>query len=221
MMGTAGETLALCQVVYLDSNGQWKKADADSETTATLIGITMDAIISGNQGRIQIFGPIGYSIWSWTKGAKLYLSSTPGELTETQPTPTAGGVIKAVAYALTATMINFQLELSHRDDDARMRILTYTGDGNATKAITGCKFEPDYVMIYPQLTGGTYIAYKVTADGLYAFIMRSGSNNVAYEVDHVISLDADGFTVGDGTASTNFMNVLNRVYVAVCFKNYT
>jgi len=38
-----------------------------------------------------------------------------------------------------------------------------------------------------------------------------------YGEDHIISLDSDGFTVGDGTPQgTNFMNVNGRNYVAIC-----
>lgn len=71
MMAEAGETLSAHEIIYLDSNGKAKKADVDAPTTATLLGITLDAIVSGNQGRVQVLGPVGDASWSWTKGAKL------------------------------------------------------------------------------------------------------------------------------------------------------
>lgn len=90
---------------------------------------------------------------------------------------------------------------------------TYTGTGGATLGVTGVGFQPKFVLIYCQIpgTGGYYIAYKCEDDGIHAFIEKAGLR--AYEADHVISLDADGFTVGDGTAGIgNFMNVLARNY---------
>jgi hypothetical protein len=105
---------------------------------------------------------------------------------------------------------------------ARLQVASYTGDGNATQAAASLRFTPTLVIIYPQLAGGTYVGYKVAADGTKTFVDRSGSNNNLYEDDHVISLDNRGFTVGDGSGGAgNFFNVLNRVYVALCYLGET
>lgn len=89
---------------------------------------------------------------------------------------------------------------------------TYVGDGNATKAITGVGFQPKFVIVYPKIpgTGGYYIGYKAVDDGTYTFVAKTDPR--AYEEDHIISLDSDGFTVGDGTGSANYFNVGDRNY---------
>jgi len=89
---------------------------------------------------------------------------------------------------------------------------TYEGDGAATLAITGIGFQPNLVIIWPQIPGlgGWYMAFKCTDDGIKTFINITGARE--YVDDMIISLDADGFTVGDGTGSVNYMNVNLRNY---------
>jgi hypothetical protein len=97
---------------------------------------------------------------------------------------------------------------------------TYTGDGAATQAIVGLGFQPTAIIIYveeivPNNTG--YYGVKADVDGLYAKVMARF--DYMYELDHIISLDADGFTVGDGTGS-GIGNILNRntkIYTYVAF----
>lgn len=89
----------------------------------------------------------------------------------------------------------------------------YVGDGTPTLAITGIGFQPKFVIIYCQIpgAGGYYVGYKCLDDGTKTFIAKAG--NRVYEDDHVISLDTDGFTVGDGTGGAgNFFNVNLRNY---------
>lgn len=93
----------------------------------------------------------------------------------------------------------------------------YTGDGAATLAITGVGFQPKFVIVYPRIpgTGGYYVAFKCSDDGIKTFISKTG--NREYVDDMIISLDADGFTVGDGTGSANYMNVGARNYAYQAF----
>jgi len=99
----------------------------------------------------------------------------------------------------------------------RIQVGTYAGDGNATKAISGLNFQPDYVMIVPELTQDTHLktsdmptagAQNITADG-------------QFNTDSITSLDSDGFTVGDGTGdgSDDDMNVLGENYYWTAMKN--
>lgn len=109
----------------------------------------------------------------------------------------------------------------------QMKIATYTGDGNATLGVTGVGFTPVYVIIYPQadvpgVTGCR--AHKTSSDGLLARLFERaagpGNMNSMYEADQIISLDADGFTVGDGTgdlSGANLLNILARVYTYIAF----
>lgn len=85
MRGQAGENLGDRKVVYWDSNGLWMLADADAIATMPTIGFTIGSIASGNFGRILLRGLVGKQGWTWTRGAKLYVSATAGEITHTAP----------------------------------------------------------------------------------------------------------------------------------------
>ncbi|MCJ7560481.1 hypothetical protein MUO79_07665 [Candidatus Bathyarchaeota archaeon] len=97
---------------------------------------------------------------------------------------------------------------------------TYTGDGAATQAIVGVGFRPRFVQIYDHLNPNdvfTSLPWKTSSDATETwFIPVIGANNYRYENDQIISLDADGFTVGDGTPFLNELNVLGREYTYVC-----
>jgi len=98
----------------------------------------------------------------------------------------------------------------------RMTTGTYTGDGAATQAIAGVGFTPRHVMIHVNLINAP--GYKNDQDGVNAYIKWNGGSAFRYDADMIISLDADGFTVGDGTPGLgNFYNVLNQVYTYICF----
>lgn len=100
---------------------------------------------------------------------------------------------------------------------------TYTGDNGATQAIVDVGFQPKYLFVYPQLDNVvlTFWAQKSDRDGLNTdIIVRGAPIQHHYETDQIISLDADGFTVGDGTggyAAANVLNVAARIYTFVAF----
>ena len=91
----------------------------------------------------------------------------------------------------------------------------YTGDGNATQAITGVGFQPKYLMIYCQVSTKPSPFLKTDQDSTYCFYDQG--SDMYYEVDYIISLDADGFTVGDGTGGSTAedTNVTSRVYTYI------
>lgn len=80
---------------------------------------------------------------------------------------------------------------------ARLALGTYTGNGAATKAVTGVGFQPKFLLIYAATASappyGVWL--KMSIDGTKARYIAS----VVYVDDAIISLDSDGFTVGDCT----------------------
>ena len=98
---------------------------------------------------------------------------------------------------------------------------TYTGDGNATQAIIGVGFQPVHVMAYRQIDAFVNSpGFKVRPiDGLSALVARLTAGIYEYDIDQIISLDADGFTVGDGSFTPGAMalNVLNEVYTYIAW----
>ena len=79
---------------------------------------------------------------------------------------------------------------------AKMATGTYTGDAAATKAITGVGFQPKAILVHRK-NSGYHLVYKNDQDALLAWC----SNGAVYLNDQIISFDADGFTVGDGTGA--------------------
>lgn len=76
---------------------------------------------------------------------------------------------------------------------ARIKTGTYTGDGNATQAITGVGFKGKCVIV------GSMNSDVVT--WLKTDVMGANAKNLsatAYSNNKIISIDDDGFTVGNG-----------------------
>ena len=100
---------------------------------------------------------------------------------------------------------------------AKFKTGTYTGNGNSTQAITGVGFQPKFVLIYDHtLSGAPNLLFKTDQDGLYAFYLwlYGSSSNFNYATDVVVSLDADGFTVGN---SGTIANTNGNVYTYIAF----
>ncbi len=100
---------------------------------------------------------------------------------------------------------------------------TYTGDGAATQAIVGVGFQPKFLIIYTQTSPFCLKALKSNQDGANTEMIEPvlGVPRHAYETDQIISLNVDGFTVGDGTgdiAAANLLNVNLQIYSYVAFQ---
>ena len=85
-----------------------------------------------------------------------------------------------------------------------MKTGTYTGNGSATQAITGIGGQPKFLIIWSRV--GPEICFKTDQDGTKT-LQCNAAGTWSYVDDVVISLDADGFTIGDGTGGTNYFNV--------------
>jgi len=94
---------------------------------------------------------------------------------------------------------------------------TYIGDGAATQAIVGVGFQPKGIIIYVQSNVMPHYMphYKITQDGLNSIW---GGGTWVYINDNIISLDADGFTVGDNTfGGANLLNINLVQYTYIAF----
>jgi hypothetical protein len=82
----------------------------------------------------------------------------------------------------------------------KIRLGSYTGDGTASNPITGIGFQPGAVFIFPDAIGtGAWTTDKFTAGEAQKLTAP-----LTVEADLIISLDADGFTVGgDAEVNTN------------------
>jgi hypothetical protein len=97
----------------------------------------------------------------------------------------------------------------------KIKIGQYTGDAAATKTISGVGFQPDCVIVL-RLTAGnaSTIIWVLGMDSDKSIHVSA----VSYPDDHIKSVNADGFVVGDGTGDTNRLNVAATSYCFVCLK---
>ncbi len=102
---TIGATVTTGQVLY-NNSGIYYLANAVSPSTMNAVGLTTQSVSSGGQCTIITQGYFTNPSWSWTVGGALYVSTTPGSLTQTQPSG-SGNVIEYVGYAVSATEIYF------------------------------------------------------------------------------------------------------------------
>lgn len=109
----AGDTIAQFDVVYLDSSsGRWEFADADAVGTSGTVLLAMAAAAGtdGNAMNVIFRGVVRNDGWTWSAAGKpLYVSTTPGGLTETAPSG-ADDVIRIAAYTLSDDAIYFNPE---------------------------------------------------------------------------------------------------------------
>ena len=93
--------------VYLDSSSTWQLTDADAVTTAGSVVIAIAAEAGTNTNPLRVILPgtfVRNDAWNWTIGGTIYLSTTPGALTQTAPNAT-DDVVRICGRAVTADVI--------------------------------------------------------------------------------------------------------------------
>lgn len=109
--GTAGENLALPDIVYLNpSDGKWYKQDSDASATVamgTVRGCVTETILTDATGAIRLRGKLA-GFTGLTSGSKVYASTTAGGYTQTKPTASTGGsqiVVSEMGLAISTTEV--------------------------------------------------------------------------------------------------------------------
>ena len=97
--------------------------------------------------------------------------------------------------------------------DLDIEVGTYVGDGNATQAIGGVTFSPEYVIV---MGDGAYWAYNRTNQGTTESqrLRNGGTPN-----NGIPSLDPNGFTVGNTGSTTEFQNDSGVTYHYIAFND--
>jgi len=104
---TMSYTGAFGEALYLDTNGELTKADADAATTMPCVAIALEA--GSGSKKVLLRGTIRDDSWAWTVGATaglIFVDVTAGALTQTAPSGT-GDQVQVVGYALSATSMYF------------------------------------------------------------------------------------------------------------------
>lgn len=108
---TAGTGVVLGNVCYVGSDGKMELADMDAVATAFAMAIALGTIADNASGS---FGLWGYmrddSAYNFTPGQPIYLSGTPGAITQTAPSGT-DDVVQILGIAMTADIWYFNPQL--------------------------------------------------------------------------------------------------------------
>jgi hypothetical protein len=105
----AGESVTVMDLVYLKSDGEWWRTDADAAgTTDGLLAFSLESKTDGQAMSVALPGSfIRNDSWNWTPGAILYVdTATPGAIVTGQPSG-PDDAIRVVGWAVSATVIYF------------------------------------------------------------------------------------------------------------------
>ena len=105
----AGEAVTIMQTVYLSAAGVWMLTDADLDTTSKgLVAMSLQTKTTGEAMKVALPGCIVRNdAWTWaTVGTPIYLSTTPGGITDTAPSG-PDDVVRVVGWVLTENCIYF------------------------------------------------------------------------------------------------------------------
>jgi hypothetical protein len=102
--GTAGATIAVGDLCYLNSGWEWVLADANAATSAGSVALGLCILAAENDAatNMLLMGTMRSAAFpaSITGGAQLYVSGTAGDMTTTQPAG-VDDVIRVVGWAIT------------------------------------------------------------------------------------------------------------------------
>lgn len=109
---TAGETLSLGSVCKISTAGKCVKADADAIASASPQFIALSTFAANSSGNFGMPGGFLYaaSLYNWTVGGLVYLSTTAGAATQTAPSGT-DDVVAVLGVATHADKLYFNPSL--------------------------------------------------------------------------------------------------------------
>lgn len=217
-LNSSGLTLEMGTVVYLFAGGNPVQiAVTTTEGQRNVLGVIETRVLNGAVGRVIIQGVFPVMCDELVAaGALLEPSSTTGQA----QAMLRGAMFARVLQANTGANTRCLAHINVLPDPALIVTGTYQGNGAATQAITGLGFMPRYVMIYSRASGTEGLAIRTDRDSstLSYLPFITGGVVFGYQDDHLRSMNADGFTIGDGTGSANTLNVNLRNYAFMAWR---
>jgi hypothetical protein len=108
----AGATIAQWEAVYYSfADLEWMLADANGSGTYPAQGLAVAAGTNGNALTVMVEGFVRNDAWNWSAGP-IYLSATPGALTQTAPS-TSGDKVQIVGFAVSADVAYFHFNQTY------------------------------------------------------------------------------------------------------------
>ena len=103
---TAGETMYFGNLLYVKSDGKAWLADGDSTNAFPVFAMCSETITANNEGKILLFGIATNTSWTLTIGTEIYLSDSPGTITQIKPSA-VGTIVQVVGIALDTDRLLF------------------------------------------------------------------------------------------------------------------
>jgi len=187
----AGENIGSLKAVYMSGTGEVKLAKADTEDTASCIGLTPESASIGEGISVYYSGLIrGFS--GLTPGAKYYLSQTnAGEITTQKPDD---GIIVRVGIAMNSKELNIHiLRLTLLEWKQSVRDISFAfGDvitkGTTWRSIRRFTFKGSDDLGIP--TGCKSVAYMgVSGQTGSLQVYDTTNNNVIASINNITSTD--------------------------------
>jgi|TARA_Y100000310_G_scaffold220455_1_gene221985 hypothetical protein len=107
---TAGGTVAIGDLVYVASDGDVEKADADAAASSIIAGVAVgtpdggSSASAGEEVDVVVFGPVtGFS--SMTAGPYAFASTTAGKAETGAPAAASGDYVGILGIIISATVI--------------------------------------------------------------------------------------------------------------------
>ena len=98
---------------------------------------------------------------------------------------------------------------------AQFKTGTYTGNGNSNRAVTGVGFQPSIVILFDHTNSSSYGWGIKTAQMGTSFSHFSANG---YQQNLIVSLDADGFTLGTNASYVNNADGRTYSWIAIGIK---
>lgn len=220
VLNSSGSTLEQgSAVIWLAAGGQSINTTT-SEGNRNIAGVIESRVLNGATGRVIIQGIISILCdEAVAVGNLLELSTTAGQAQKS----IKSGIFARVLTANTGAGTRC---LAYVDVPVEIPLIVtgaYSGNNAATQVITGVGFKPRRVEIHSSSDAnpGLQYALKTDQDGLNAVLIGTDAGGFVkdYDTDIIISLDNDGFTVGDCTPTgTNLTNSNTRGYYFSCWR---
>lgn len=200
---TSGGAVTKGQAVYVtgSTGARPEIAPADADLHHHAIGLVVDAIANNGYTRIQTGGLLtGVDTSAWTAGSQLWLSSTAGALTSTEPVHPASE--QALAVVIYQHAVNGILYVNHHEDMREVDGSHYDSftigsslTDRAVLDITGSALTASRTFKFPDAAGTfgilervnqTFTGRNIFADSIesqngYLLISRSSAANMFLE----------------------------------------
>ncbi len=183
-----------------------KKANNhDDDGSATTLALAGETIGVGAEGKVLTTGPLkGVDTTAFGEGDLLYLSSTPGGITNIKPTPPFHGVRIGVAQRIHASVgiINIKVDNGYEIDELHnVRITTASLAHNQLLAYSGSVWRNETI-------GGLGIAETASLNPVLAYTasLKNAFTIAGNDVNFVGKITAQEFTTVYTTSSVLFQS---------------